>query len=362
MKHFFAGAFAFMYFALQAQEAKDYATIHIFFKDFSSYLGSMNAQSFPVTINGNPVCELGKFDLVNYKIHSEGNMLVEVGMEDISDKVNLTVEHGKEYFVAVSMRIKLPFKFMVFEVNADEAAKIYKGRKELKPFPLEESKSHPVSIQKKEGVATNAKSGSGFLVSADGYIATNYHVIEGGTKITVKGVGGDFSTPLGADVVMKDENNDLALLKLKNQNIKFDSLPYSFKSGSAETGEDVFILGYPLKDVMGEEVKLTTGVVSSKTGYQGSISSYQVSAAAQPGNSGGPLFDKNGNLLGVVNAKIGSAENVTYGVKVNYVKALLEMTDSPAASDRKDKLAGLPLSEQIKKLKNVVYIIEVDAE
>lgn len=66
---------------------------------------------------------------------------------------------------------------------------------------------------------------------------------------------------------------------------------------------------------MGDEIKLTTGVISSKTGFQGDVSLYQISAPIQPGNSGGPLFDNKGNLIGIVNAKHKGAENVGYAIK-----------------------------------------------
>ena len=65
---------------------------------------------------------------------------------------------------------------------------------------------------------------------------------------------------------------------------------------TSEVGEEVFVLGYPLTATMGDEIKLTTGVISSKSGFQGDISQYQISAPVQPGNSGGPLFDSKGNI------------------------------------------------------------------
>nr|WP_277266111.1 trypsin-like peptidase domain-containing protein [Prevotella corporis] len=79
--------------------------------------------------------------------------------------------------------------------------------------------------------------------------------------------------------------------------------------------EDIFVLGYPLVQTMGEDVKLTTDVISSKTGFQGDVSQYQISAAIQPRNSGGPLFDSRGNLIGIVPAKHKGTENVGYAIK-----------------------------------------------
>jgi len=77
----------------------------------------------------------------------------------------------------------------------------------------------------------------------------------------------------------------------------------------------VFILGYPLRATMGDEIKVTNGIISSRSGFKGDITTYQISAAAQPGNSGGHLFNKDGNLVEIVSAKPLEAENATYAVK-----------------------------------------------
>lgn len=200
--------------------------------------------------------------------------------------------------------------------------------------------------------------GSGFLVSADGFIVTNYHVIEGYKKFTVKGVDGDYSTEYSADVVTKDVNNDLAILQLKNKNVKFVDPPYVIRQQGANTGEDIFVLGYPLGPALGDEIKLTTGVISAKSGIDGNVSAYQVSAAVQPGNSGGPLFDKDGNIIGVVNAKIMRAENITYAIKSVYLQALLGMLPTephlPAANAIKEK----SLADKVSAVSKFIYIIK----
>ena len=200
--------------------------------------------------------------------------------------------------------------------------------------------------------------GSGFLISADGYIVTNNHVVEGFKKFKVKGIEGDYTTEYEADVVARDVNNDLVLLQLKNKTVKFSEPPYVIKTNGTSTGDDIFILGYPLGPALGEEIKLTNGVISAKSGVGGNVSAYQISAAAQPGNSGGPMFDKQGNILGVVNAKIMKAENITYAVKSVYLQALLGMLNTephlPAAGVLKDKT----LAEQVAAVSKFIYIIK----
>lgn len=199
-------------------------------------------------------------------------------------------------------------------------------------------------------------SGTGFALK-NNYIVTNYHVIEDARTINIQGVNGDFSTKYNASVVASDKFNDLAILKVEGVNISTSGMPYSIKTSTSEVGEDVFVLGYPLTSTMGEEIKLTTGVVSSKTGFQGDVSLYQISAPIQPGNSGGPLFDGNGNVIGIVSAKHKGAENVGYAIKASYLRNLMESALSENILPQTNKIASYKLSDKVKSLKNYVYYI-----
>ena len=199
-------------------------------------------------------------------------------------------------------------------------------------------------------------SGTGFALK-NNYIVTNYHVIEGARTINIQGVNGDFNKKYRAKVVATDKYNDLAILKVEGVNIASASIPYSVKTSTSEVGEDVFVLGYPMTSTMGEEIKLTTGVVSSKTGFQGDVSLYQISAPIQPGNSGGPLFDSNGNVIGIVSAKHMDAENVGYAIKASYLKNLMESALSENVLPQTNKISNYKLSDKVKSVKNYVYYI-----
>jgi S1-C subfamily serine protease len=129
-----------------------------------------------------------------------------------------------------------------------------------------------------------------------------------------------------------------------------------------ETGTSIFTLGYPLIDKMGEEIKLTTGVVSSTSGYDGDNTTYQVSTPIQPGNSGGPLFNDKGEIVGIINAKLKGAENASYAIKISYLSILLSelginVNDPTNAYQDISKLA---LSEKVKLLKNNIFILETE--
>ena len=111
---------------------------------------------------------------------------------------------------------------------------------------------------------------------------------------------------------------------------------------------------------MGEEVKLTNGIISSKTGYEGDISMYQISAPVQPGNSGGPLFDSQGNVIGIVSAKLTQAENVGYAIKASYLQNLFDIMSTAPKLQTVNTISTKSLSEKVKVLSNFVYIILIN--
>lgn len=201
-------------------------------------------------------------------------------------------------------------------------------------------------------------SGTGFALKR-GYILTNYHVVEEASVINVYGIGGDFANGIKATIIGSDKSNDLALLKISgNVPASFNSIPYGFKSKIADVGEDIYVLGYPLTATMGEEVKLTNGIISAKTGFDGDVSQYQISAPIQPGNSGGPLIDYSGNVIGVVCAKHRGAENVSYAVKTSQVRTLIESVSDLSIMNTTNSLQGKSLKDQVKSVNKYVYIIK----
>lgn len=202
-------------------------------------------------------------------------------------------------------------------------------------------------------------SGTGFALTSSGLIVTNNHVIENANKINVRGINGNFDEVYNAKLIISDKNNDLAIIQIDDNNFNtLGKIPYIIKSNPASQGENIFVLGYPLRASMGNEIKLTNGIVSSKTGYQGDLTSYQISAPVQPGNSGGPIFDNDGNLIGIINAKHTGAENVSYAVKVSYLVNLIETLEPKPKIQSVSSLKGKTLSQQVELAKKYVYIIE----
>lgn len=222
-------------------------------------------------------------------------------------------------------------------------------------------KMYPTVSDNISSFSNNPSSGSGFALTSNGLIVTNSHVIEKANSINVRGINGDFSRTYPAKLVVSDKNNDIAILKIDVENFSgLGTIPYKIKQTISNVGENIFVLGYPLRASMGDEIKLTNGIISSRTGFQGDISSYQISAPVQPGNSGGPLFDNQGDLVGIINAKHIGAENVSYAIKVNYLTNLIDILDEPISLQKNSILSGKHLTQQVTLIKKFVYLIEVD--
>mgnify|MGYP003584125972 CR=1 FL=1 len=226
----------------------------------------------------------------------------------------------------------------------------------LKMYPTYDEEANSKIVAQSSG--DWKPSGTGFFIDKNGFIATNYHVIEDAKEIQVNINNKSYL----AKLVISDIQNDLAILKIVDNNfIPLTNLNYNFKSETSDVGTSVFALGFPLTSLLGEEIKYTTGAISSKSGMKGDITTYQISVPIQPGNSGGPLFDNDGNLIGItssgINRKLDLTENVNYAIKTIYLKLLIdemnEKIEVPTSIFPKNKL----LTEKIKTLeKNVVFI------
>ena len=205
--------------------------------------------------------------------------------------------------------------------------------------------------------------GSGIIISKSGYIITNHHVIDDAEDIEVEFILNDEVQKFNAEIVQSDKVNDLAVIKIVDVN--FDGvkeLPYNFQTRSSDVGTKVYAYGYPWAlSIMGKEIKVTDGIISSKTGFDGDITSYQISAPIQAGNSGGPLFDDKGNLIGINSSGIRKdlADNVGYAIKTSYVLNLIDILPQSIVLPTNKKLASLPLTEQIKEISKYVVLIKV---
>ncbi|WP_443938689.1 trypsin-like peptidase domain-containing protein [Pedobacter sp. MW01-1-1] len=202
-----------------------------------------------------------------------------------------------------------------------------------------------------------AYGGTGFAVSSNGYIVTNLHVITDGDSILVQDNEGK---SYKVKVVHKDPEYDMAILKIIDKRFKgLSSLPYTIKKSNTGIGENVYTLGYP-KD----EVVFTQGYVSSKNGFVGDTTQYQVAIPVNRGNSGGPLLDNSGNLVGIISGKESNADGATFAIKSKYIIEAMRAIPQDSLgkkiiANRKSSLTGLKRTKQIEKLQDYVFMIKV---
>jgi S1-C subfamily serine protease len=169
--------------------------------------------------------------------------------------------------------------------------------------------------------------GTGFFITEDGYLITNDHVVRGVHRVKVR-LRSDI---YDADVVKTDQDTDLALLKVNGGS--FPALTVVMHK-EASLGDEVFTIGFPNVDLQGIEPKYTDGRISSLAGLHDDPSQYQISVPVQPGNSGGPLVGSNGQVVGVIVARISDLavlrrsgsipQNVNYAIKASALREFLK--------------------------------------
>jgi S1-C subfamily serine protease len=186
-------------------------------------------------------------------------------------------------------------------------------------------------------------SGTGFAVSGDGLILTNFHVVYRCDVIAVEGLGAGTITAI-------DRVNDLALVKFEGH-----PSPVTFRTGSVKRGETVYATGYPYGGELG--LHFTDGIVSSVTGPDNDTRYLQFTAPIQPGNSGGPLLDERGQVVGVINARMRDIEmleasgalpqNINFAIHGDLAERFLEMNGvEPVMAPSSDSLSPSEIAKR----------------
>lgn len=196
--------------------------------------------------------------------------------------------------------------------------------------------------------------GSGIAIDQSGFILTDYHVIQDAKRVFVANkTYGKWS----AKVIYTNPKLDIAILKINENTFKkFNSIPYPLYTKKMALGEKVFTLGFPNKDIVFGE-----GYISSKNGYEGDTLAYQVSIPVNPGNSGGPLFDENGNLVGIVNGKHTENEGAGFATKAFEIAQNLQSV-SDSLQFKLPKYNTLKIKNKtrlIEKIEPFVFSVEV---
>jgi len=218
---------------------------------------------------------------------------------------------------------------------------------------------------------SNKNWGSGLLISSNGIIVTNYHVVENAKNIDV--IFPEKNITKNALVKLKDSKNDIALLEIKDFSYPelFNySIPFVIADvNSVKIGDESFTLGFPLGDILGTQSRFSSGVVNSLYGLQDDPRLLQISNPLQPGNSGGPLFNLKGELIGIVVSSLNAKyfydnvgiipQNVNFAIKTSYLSNLLSMIpEGDDIAKRENSVNQAKLDVQIEQLNPFVVQIK----
>lgn len=205
-------------------------------------------------------------------------------------------------------------------------------------------------------VAQVKYTGTGFALTNDGYFVTSYHVTKGADSVYIQNSNGEY---FKASKYAFDEAADIAILKVEKKNFRFGKgdIPYTFANGKAGLGARIFTLGYPKDNLFYDE-----GYISSKNGYESNELQYTLELPVGHGQSGSPVLDNNGNIVGILSAIGSSEESNTYAVTS---KALLDLIHKNLPPDntlhlpKANKLARISREEQIKKMEAYTFSVKV---
>jgi S1-C subfamily serine protease len=234
-------------------------------------------------------------------------------------KVSGSCPDGKERTISFPVALRK---------HLEEEGYIPKSAPAPRPESVAVAPPMPVAPKPAPQEEKRASSGTGFFVTREGHLVTNNHVIEGCTNIQIKPANG---LPLAARILARDTTNDLALLKADYIAEKVATV-----RAGVRLGEAVAAFGFPLNSVLASSGNFTLGNVTALAGIGDDTRFLQISAPVQPGNSGGPLLDENGNVVGVVTSKLNALktvvavgdlpQNVNFAIKAGALATFLEST------------------------------------
>jgi serine protease Do len=213
-----------------------------------------------------------------------------------------------------------------------------------------------------ETSATFDRGGTGFLIDAKGYLVTSAHVVKGATQIDVQNSLGEYN----ARIIQLDPTADIAVLKIEDTSYHaFNGLPYGISRTGGELGEDLFTLGYPRPEIV-----YNKGYLSSETGFQGDTTEFQLTIAANPGNSGTPVLNNEGEVIGIVTSSQHNAQGMVFAVRSKNIFRAIDSMKVDSSLQKIDSnlvhlkipvnssLRGVDRRQQIKRLEDYIFIVK----
>lgn len=212
-----------------------------------------------------------------------------------------------------------------------------------------------IADEKKKKMQGNF-AGTGFLISSEGYLTTSYHVLKEADSVYIE------NEKLGlqkATLVFGDAVSDVAILKIETSPKVKLLPPYMIATKETFLAEEVYTLGYPREDLV-----FGSGSISALTGYDGNPQAYQVSVPVNPGNSGGPLFNNKGDLVGIISGKQTEASGVAFATKSTVLLQVLsekapDSLRTVIRSSRQTSLRSASRVEQVKQWRDYVFIVRI---
>ena len=199
--------------------------------------------------------------------------------------------------------------------------------------------------------------GTGFIIDAKCYLVTNAHVVEGARNIAIQNSRGEYM----AKVVHINMEKDIAILKIDDESFKpYASVPYTISRSAGKLAEPIFTLGYPRSEIVYGQ-----GYLSAKTGFNGDTLSCQLEIAANRGNSGSPILNKKGEVIGILNGRQRNIEGFAFAIQGKYIYNVLDELKKDSIYQKvkissKSSIAGLDFQQQVEKVEDYVFMVKVN--
>jgi serine protease Do len=206
------------------------------------------------------------------------------------------------------------------------------------------------------------RGGTGFLIDGKGYLITSAHVVKGATEIDVQNTLGEYH----ARIIQMDPLADIAVLKIEDTAYHpFNGLPYGISRTGGELGEECFTLGYPRPEIV-----YGKGYMSAETGFQGDTTAFQLTIAANPGNSGTPVLNNDGEVIGIVTSSQHNAQGMVFAVRSKNIFRAIDSMKVDSNLQKMDSnlvhlhipttssLRGVDRVHQIKRIEDYVFIVK----